>query len=453
MKIVPRHTGKVRRIGRSGIKYDTRAAYWSRSLISPRLPVVNALSCFRRFWLPVSVSAALVALAGRVPAITDSGGERAPAGAELVLPASYVALSPLSRLLDALTMLSNPQSIALFVSLGAIALAWVVTTRRKARRALWKRIVISLLVVLAGVLALETAAVFLPREMAAVRAADPEVVRVDFHSHTGVSHDVRKSFSAEDRRDWHRSGGFDIAYVTDHVRFGGAVAARASNPPRAGEGTSLLTGVEGRYHRIISIIVLGISETDSTVLNRRGNLLGSLPSGLEPVTMVALPSRHLDSLTTAVLDSSVALPNLAAIELVDAAPRGLSQVDRQEARIRGVASALDLTLVAASNHHGWGRAAAAWNLMRVPGWRALPPDSVGRLIEKQLREQRPRAVEIIRRTRPTVHGPAVAATAPILAYQIIGSLTMPERIVWFAWTWGLTALSALRHRARRTRSG
>lgn len=444
-----RWSSRIRRQERDRVR--PREAYWSTSLTSSRLSRVNGPRVFRRQWLPVSVSVALIALAGRVPAITDSRGERAPAEAELVLPATYVAFSPVSRLLDALTLLSNPQSIALFASLGVIALAWVVMTRRRSARALWKRVVISLAIVLAGILALEAAAVFLPRDMAAVRAADREVVRVDFHSHTGASHDVRKSFGPEDRRDWHRSGGFDIAYITDHVRFGGAVAARAANPARAGDGTSLLTGVEGRYHRIISIIVLGISEIDSVALNRRGNLLGPLPSGLVPVTMIALPSRNLDSLTAAVLDSSVALPNLAALELVDAAPRGLSQVDRQEARIRRVAAALDLTLVAATNHHGWGRAAAAWNLMRVPGWRALPPDSVGRLIEARLRERRPGSVEIVRRTRPAVHGPAVAATLPVLAYQIIGSLTIAERIAWLAWTWGLATWLSLRRRARRMR--
>ncbi|HEX5577816.1 MAG TPA: hypothetical protein VFX40_05525, partial [Gemmatimonadaceae bacterium] len=133
----------------------------------------------------------------------------------------------------------------------------------------------------------------------------------------------------------------------------------------------------------------------------------------------------------------------------------LAQLDREEAKVRDLASRLGLVLVAASNNHGWGRTAAAWNLMRIPGWRVMPPDSVGILIEEKLREGDPSSVTIIRRTRPGLHGAAVAGTLPVLAYQIIGSLTLAERLIWIVLVWVLFALLQRREKplGRKTRKG
>jgi hypothetical protein len=407
------------------------------------------MSIIRRWRFPLAISLLLLLLTGRVHSVTDSGGSALP-GIAVRIPADYIALSPLYRTLDALTLLSTQQAVALIVSVAILLILWLTLTRHRIGRPLWKRIAIALPVFLVVVLALEAAAAYLPRGMLSIRATGADVMIVDFHGHTGTSHDVRKSITAEHNRRWHEGGGFDIAYITDHVKFAGAVAGRANNPARAGDGTSLLTGVEGRYHRIISTIVIGLTEKDSALFNKRGNLLSAdYASGRAPVTMIALPSRNLDSLTVEVLDSAVALPSLAAIELIDAAPRGLAQVDRQEQRIRDVAARLGLELVAASNNHGYGRTVAGWNLLRVPGWRAMTPDSAGTAIEDLLRQRNAKSVEIAKRTRPALHGYAVAGIAPFLAYQVVGALTLAERIIWIAWTWVIAIiLSRLRRKSQ-----
>lgn len=390
-------------------------------------------------------SLAVAALSGRVSALTDAAGRSVSAFASLDLPPGYVAVSPLSRTLDALTLLSAQQTIATLI--GALALTVLVLAARHGIRPISPRTWITWITSTAVVIACaETAAVFLPRPMARLRVEDPDLVVVDFHSHTGASHDVRKSFDAEDNRSWHRAGGFDIAWITDHVKFDSPVAARARNPSLAGGGTSLLTGVEGRYHKIMSTIMLGLDERDAALLNRRGNLLPGTPArGAGPVTIVSLPNRNLDSVTAQSLDS---IPRFVAIELIDAAPRGLAQFDREESRVRALAGSLHLTLVAASNNHGFGHAVAAWNAMRVPGWWQLTPDSVGRVIESTLRSRDTSAVTIVMRTRPRVDGPAAAATLPILVYQILGSLTWPERAAWLVWIWLATLVVAVRRRKK-----
>ena len=336
----------------------------------------------KRLVLPIGLAVIVLALGGRLPNLVDTPGGLAHAsGVTLALPAGYIVLSPLSRVLDALTLLSTAQSVAVIITVVVVAFLWQIYRRRT-----WQSAALSLAVVLLIMAILEAAAAYLPRAMASLTVDDRDIVRVDFHSHTGASHDVRKSFGAEDNREWHRAGGFDVAYVTDHVKFSGAGAALARNPRLAGDGVSLVTGMEGRYHRIMSTVVLGITAIDSALLNSRGNVLpGKLRSPRMPVTIIAIPNRNLDSLSTDVRDSSVALPNLAGIELVDAAPRGLSQLDREEGKIRALANHLGLTLVAGSNNHGYGRAVAAWNLMRIPGWRTMSPDSVAASIENQLR--------------------------------------------------------------------
>ena len=396
----------------------------------------------RKLILPAFITIAVLAIGGRVPSLVDSPGGPAAQGVELALPTSYVIFSPFSRTLDALTLLSTAQTIALFVT---VALLVVAATGRKG----WKKTLIALGITLVIVAALESSAVFLPRPMAALRATDPNVVRIDFHSHTGTSHDVRKSFTVEDNREWHRSGGFDIVYVTDHVKFEGAERGEARNPARAGDGTSIITGMEGRYHKIMSTVVLGITRADTALLDKRGNILpGEKKSPRPYVTIIAIPNRNLDSLSRSVLDSMVALPNLTGLELIDAAPRGLAQLDREESKIRQLAKDLDLALIAASNNHGWGRAVAGWNLMRIPGWQGMPPDSVAALIEKSLIESRG-PVQIVHRTRPSLHGAAVASILPMVAYQVVGSLTIYERLSWIAWTW-IGFLLAIWSKYRRT---
>ena len=326
--------------------------------------------------MQITLAVALFALATRESVVTGPYGDAPPRGVTLELSTSYVIISPISRLLDALTLLSTPQTIAFFAAIALIVVAALTLSTRPRRRPAWQRISLGLLAVVAITAILEAAAAFAPRPMARLRVANPEVVTVDFHSHTGASHDVRKSFTAEDNRQWHRAGGFDVAYVTDHVRFRGAVAARSRNPAIAGNGVSLLSGVEGRYHRIMSTVMLGLSEADTALLDRRGNLLPGTPfSGLPPVTIVALPNRNLDSVTAESLDS---LPRFAGIELVDAAPRGLGQLDRDEDEVRRIAATLRLMLVAGSNNHGYGRTVAAWNLMSIPGWRTPKTARVSR---------------------------------------------------------------------------
>src|SRR5205814_10341130 len=64
------------------------------------------------------------------------------------------------------------------------------------------------------------------------------------HSHTSASHDGRPGWSVEDNRAWHRDGGYDVAFITDHWTVAAAEQGVARNSYPAGDAVTLLQGIE-----------------------------------------------------------------------------------------------------------------------------------------------------------------------------------------------------------------
>jgi hypothetical protein len=160
----------------------------------------------------------------------------------------------------------------------------------------------------------------------------------------------------------------------------------------------------------------------------------------------------LRALTPAALDSA---RWLRGVEVADGAPRALAQRDREGAAIAERAAGLGLVPLVATNHHGWGRTAVAWNLVRIPGWRALAPAALGARIEDVLRAGDTRALRVVTRGRPEVaprgvaRAASLAATLPTIAWRAAAELAPAERAVWLAWLWAPGALAAVSAARRR----
>ena len=387
------------------------------------------------------------------PATTELNNARAGAdvvGVELVHPALYLVIAPLSNVLDAFSLLSVPQLIALTVSLIAYYSLWRWSRARRRGTTPWSEFCAASRVFVAYLLLVAMSAV-LPRPMAALRATDPDAVIFDVHSHTNYSHDASHTFTVQANREWHRDAGFDVAYITDHRCFDGAAEGLRGNPKRAGDGTVLLSGVElqgDEQHQVVleppdAAVPKGFLETWCV---RAGE--GRVPAR-PPVRVQTIP----EELSKTRIASPATPDGVTAIEISDGAPRGLAQGDRDDKQIWDIASVNHLTVVAGSNNHGWGRTAVAWNVVRVPGWRSMTPDSLARVLEDRLRSRQVNAVQVIERRRFESHANPFLATAayafmPVIFAFIVLPFTLAELLSWFAWLLATVLIVRLVRRRR-----
>ncbi|HZK78275.1 MAG TPA: hypothetical protein VFC35_05155, partial [Gemmatimonadaceae bacterium] len=108
-------------------------------------------STLRKFLWPALLSVCVLGLIGRASSIVDSYDKAPPAGATLTLPSSYVAMSPVSRTLDVLSLLSIPQTVWLFGVMALVVIWRIIATRSDRQRKLWLRLVFGIVGLIAVV--------------------------------------------------------------------------------------------------------------------------------------------------------------------------------------------------------------------------------------------------------------------------------------------------------------
>lgn len=408
---------------------------------------------FRRH--PVAIATTLLVVLGALlgPSALSTPTGATPPAAELRVGWGYVLMAPAANVLDTLSVLTLGQHWAVLATLVLIYVAWRLL-RRRDRLGWLRRVGVELgvaLLSLAGLVAFYAYGMLGPRPMAAVAPSDPEVLVLDVHSHTDHSHDGRGGFGAEDNRAWHAGAGFDAVYVSDHRTWGGWLDAVPANPERAGQGTVLLPALEIKW---ATKYASALGEPFRYRSSVEGNdlipdsMYAMLERGGPRPTLVLTIPEQLDDVPPATEDSI----GFVAIEVSDASPRGLRQSRRDRALILRMVDSLDLAPVAATNNHGWGRTAAAWTLMRLPGWREMTPDRLGAAIEDAFHEQRQQAARVVERRSPWF-GESPAAllpTVPAIAWQMFGGMGARERVAWLVWAWLLAlGIPILARRRRR----
>jgi len=289
--------------------------------------------------------------------------------------------------------------------------------------------------------------------MTGARLSDPDLLSIDFHSHTNHSHDGWSLFTAPRNRAWHEVGGFDAAYVTDHYTWEGFDEAAVDNPTLAGERTVMLEGAEIRIHR-----------RPTNILGDRGRYLFALdadsvymaPDSLDaahargerpPTLFYTMPGR----LSLLVPYTEETPSGMIGIEINDGSPRGLEQVKAERAEIIAVADSFDLALLGAANLHGWGRTVASWSVMSIPGWQEMRPVELNDAIDESLHANRRSAVLVVERRMPYHDGSRIkiALTLPWLTWEHFRMLSWGERLSWLLWlVAGPAVLGVLRRRRR-----
>ena len=415
-------------------------------------------------WLrgPSGLALAIIALlalsaAWAIDPIRDAATGGNVPQATLDRSAGYLLIAPISAILDTITLLSVRQHVALVVTLVLGWAVWWWWSRRDidlaiapGRRAV--RIVARVGIALVGLIGLYAIAVMVPRPMAALRTEGPAILAIDFHAHTRHSHDGRWNWEAEDVRRWHRKAGFDVAYISDHRTFEGAREGWANNPTQAGTETLLLPAIEavwqGEHVNILDAdrMYRGILDAPLRDVDTEALRLASLVPGNEPVLIETIPG----DLSKVVPAKGHGTAGVRAIELIDGSPRGLAQGRQQRARILDIADSANLALVAGSDHHGWGHAASGWTLMILSNWRAAPPEEVSRAIAATLRAGGRGSTKVVERyVANTDRAALVPLTVPLVLWGMLRTLSVDERIVWFAWIAALLLLWRVRGMRRR----
>lgn len=406
------------------------------------------------------IAAALVLLGALAPLspLQDAATGASVDVAVKTEPLAWIVFAPLFSVWDTLSLLTLSQHYAVLVTLVALYLSGRTRARRRAREAgrmspdgapgagLGSRLGQAIIgeTIRAGaalllLLAFYAAGMLLPRPMTGVEILDADLIAIDFHSHTEYSHDGWSLFTPQRNRAWHESGGFHVAYVTDHYTWRGFDEGAVDNPLRAGDRTVLLEGAEIRiYRRPTNILgsrdryVFALDE-DSVYMSPEAMAERYVPGHGErpPTLFYTMPG----NLMRVVPFSEYVPSGMIGIEINDGSPRGLEQVKEERAEILALADSMNLALIGAANLHGWGRTVASWSLMRIPGWQELAPLEVGDRIEALLHGKRRDAVQVVERRIP-YHGGSpvlVALTLPWVGIAHVRMMSVAERLSWVVW--------------------
>jgi hypothetical protein len=390
-------------------------------------------------WTPVAISLAVILSSGfAVRPVRNAATLAEISEAFLARPVGYVAIAPVSNLLDTITLISERQHIALVsgvLVLFALARLWV--ARRGGVRPLAHVFAVASLFV--GILAVYAAAVFMPRPMAFLASHDANILRVDFHSHTASSGDTRRGFTVERNRAWHRAGGYDVAYITDHGSVEGAERGIANNPLVGFDSVVLLQAIEVTWTGE-HVAILGAQRTYRGLLTEnlrdvdpQGLDLGSAVGSREPVVIWNHP-RDINRLPPAAGPTTA---GVRAIEISNGSPDGKEQIRSKRAQLVALAERHNLALTTGSDNHGWGHAAPNWTLMRPVNWRGITGDEVALRIERVIRDAGFGATRVVERVvaDPGTSRAALALSIVTVPWGMLTTLSTDERLMWLLWTW------------------
>ena len=405
--------------------------------------------------IAVAVSLAVV-IAGWFPVapVRDAATLQDLAEVSLVRPRAYIDFAPLSDVLDAITLLSERQHIAVLLGLAGMWGLWRFARPGAMRRG-WRENMSSFATLVTVVAVLYAAAACLPRPMARLTSLDPDVLRIDFHSHTQTSKDARRSYSIERNRAWHHAGGYDVAYVTDHDTFAGAERGLADDPSTWNGSTILLGGIEVSW-KGEHVGVVGDESMSRCMLS--ANLHDFDPRN-------PLPARCRGDRGPIVVWNHPRDPQLAKLPLASGAVRGIEiangalhsmdLVRSKRERIVSLARQHNLSLLSGTDSHGWGYAAPDWTLLRLEGWRHFDRDELAARIEQALRVGGFGATRVVERTTADygTNATELALSVVLVPWRMLTALSTDERRMWLVWALAIVAVEWQVRRWRVSRPG
>jgi len=389
-------------------------------------------------------------------------------GYSLQLPPMYLVFAPFCGLADRLTLLSYHQ-IVVFMGFLICGLFFIAGVRRGA----------ACLLPFIGFIAWT---ILVPHPMVRLVASDPDILLIDFHSHTQVSHDGRSSFSAEANMRWHRDQGYGASFITDHNRIESSEKAKAIS--RADWRKTGYRSLEGEEVSLLKthLVVLGVHEridnqpwdSDAAKIpmfiaemkRERHPVIASLPEywwyhwpkAGSPTPSPFRRGRNAKKYPLplgeggppqAVGEASLGTINdfvrwgISGFEIINSAPKALDFPPSFRLQIVFLCHLNNLYMTGISDNHGYGYATAAWNAMRIPGWRLMDPDQLETMVLKILRKKGFEAVEVLERARYNPETSFGILVSPLNDAGLYWrSLSPWEAFSWVLWIWIAYGLSA-----------
>ncbi len=338
----------------------------------------------------------------------------------LQYPLWHVIFTPFCSVADFLTILSLKQMI----------LAVAILTGVPFLVAGWRRGLISF----AFLLGFVAWGALVPRPMAHLVAQDPDVLLIDLHSHSQYSHDGRHSFTPDANRRWHWLQGYGAGFITDHNRVEASQQAKGNS--RKDWKTTGYRSLEGEEISLwkTHLVVLGAHERidnqpyDSDPA-KVGPFIKEMKRRKLPV-IASLPEYWFYHWGGGVQD--LVRWGIDGFEIINCAPKALDFPISKRLEIVDLCRRQNLLLTGISDNHGYGYATAAWNAMRIPGWRTMDPDALEKAVLETLRKDRFQAVQVLERVN---HFPLI-------------SLQPFQAISWVAWIWAFSFLYPRKIRLR-----
>jgi hypothetical protein len=422
--------------------------------------------------LPLLLSACV--LAGQLfhlPPLADALTGAAPPDVRLVYPAGHVLLAPFTLLADWLNG-SPTRELKGFLLWALATFALVRLARRRLGRPGLVRA--TLREALAATLFLAALALFVawgafvPRPIPRLAAGESDLLVFDLHSHTDASHDGRPGFGPAENTAWHARAGFDAAFLTDHNT---TAALRTWYAGTAPAEFRLLPGVELSLSGL-HLLALGTAREIPVApfrdrWDRTGVLIRALAAGdtaplpsstqggvrppaaaAGPFLVASLPE-YWEHHWGADLDTLAAW-GVRGVEVWTTSPRAMGFPPALRREVVAWSRRKGIAMFAATDMHGLGYTASAWNVTRIRGWRRIEAGPLAAVLVAKFAREGAAASRpvVLRRWLPETRAEAAVAV-PLNLVLVLRAASPAHGAALLGWIWAGAFLLSLRRRSPR----
>lgn len=339
-----------------------------------------------RWRVPLLLSACIIlAQLFSLSPIVDVVARTPPVSARLAYPFFHVVFAPFTLLADWLNGGSTRDLTGFAVwSVAAFALCRLFARpalARGARRAPREVLIAAAFVAALG--AFVAWGYWMPRPIPRLVAREADDMVLDIHSHTALSHDGRPGFGAEQNAAWHARAGFDVAFVTDHNVFGAARAWRLEHP--AGRPVLL----DGEEISLSGIHVLALGNTaliPNQPWDASWDSTGALIRRQHADSVFLVPTLPEDWRRHSGAEwGQLGEWGVNGFEIWTSAPQAMNMPPAGRRTVIAWSRLENRPVFGSTDMHGYGNAATVWNVVRLPGWRAMSDSALQAALLARLR--------------------------------------------------------------------